>query len=104
MAGFLALPPELIGRLFDFADIRSRKTLRLVNSLLSQIGTAFVFRNVEISPTQESWDTIDNIFRRRDLADSVVKVCLDAILPKDDESGDDDKDTLPEEFWCLAVD
>ncbi|KAL4967815.1 uncharacterized protein BDV14DRAFT_197455 [Aspergillus stella-maris] len=79
MAEFLALPSELINRIFDFADTQSRKTLRLVNSLLYQIGIPFVFRTVTISPTQESWDAIGNIFDRRELADSVVKRLVDRL-------------------------
>ncbi|KAL5337261.1 hypothetical protein BJX70DRAFT_389444 [Aspergillus crustosus] len=59
---------DLVSRIFRQSDLASRKSLRGVNRLLSQIGQRDVFHTASVQPTDESCDRFESILDRPDLA------------------------------------
>ncbi|KAL2827845.1 hypothetical protein BDW59DRAFT_55159 [Aspergillus cavernicola] len=122
MLGLLALPREILHRIFSFADQKSRKELRLASGLLGEIGQTWVFQTARISPVKKNWRRFQEILDHPDLAASITKIYLDTVTPEDDnryytedneskegeegtEQGDEGEEyhdqemALPRHFW-----
>ncbi|KAL3444582.1 hypothetical protein BJX65DRAFT_170395 [Aspergillus insuetus] len=118
MPTLLALPREIINRIFYFAPRASRKQLRHASSLTGGIGRNWVFESARIAPLQSSCEKFRSILDNPEIAANVTKVYIDTVRPRDDrcyrEEKDQDEfekealnavpgeDDLPRPFWDLV--
>lgn len=77
-----SLPTEILHSIFFLADQKSQKHLRLANRRFSRLGQGILFQTVSVSPTEESYNRIEEILQRPDLASHVTKIYLNTFDPK----------------------
>ncbi|KAL4961056.1 uncharacterized protein BDV14DRAFT_204058 [Aspergillus stella-maris] len=76
MARLMSFPPEILDRLFFYADSTTRKNLRCSSHVLSAIGQRWVFDCLTVSLTDASCDRLDHIISRPVLAKCVTKLYM----------------------------
>ncbi|OJJ06492.1 hypothetical protein ASPVEDRAFT_140900 [Aspergillus versicolor CBS 583.65] len=108
MTQFLSLPIEILHRICYYADLSSRKGLRLMNRRLGDVAARWVFHTISVSPLEASCDRLQNILQRPDVASYVMKLYLVTFDLEEDgncvdtESQDCHEETeVPRRFWDL---
>ncbi|KAL4804169.1 hypothetical protein BDV18DRAFT_162577 [Aspergillus unguis] len=76
MVEFLSFPSEILHRICWYADLTSRKAVRLVNRRLAEIAQQWVFHCVAVSPRDFSCECLKNILQHPNLALYVNKLYL----------------------------
>ncbi|KAL5336351.1 hypothetical protein BJX70DRAFT_282656 [Aspergillus crustosus] len=118
MPSLLTIPPEILHRVFFYADQESRKALRLSSVLLGETGRSWIFQTTTISRVKSICARFENILDRPDIVNAVTKIYLDTIDPDDgngsvttedgdefleaSEEDEDDDSALPPRFWKLV--
>lgn len=108
MAQLLSLPIEILHRICYYADLPSRKGLRLMNRLLGDVARRWVFETISVSPLEASCNRLQNILQRPDVASYVTKLYLVTFDPDEggeyeDSRGEDyhEETEVPRRFWNL---
>ncbi|KAL3480635.1 hypothetical protein BJX99DRAFT_5453 [Aspergillus californicus] len=96
MPELTSLPVEILHSVFAHADQDSRKSLRLANRHLAEIGQQCVFQTIAVQfkfRQENHVNEIENILKRKDLVSHIAKIYVNTFDLQEDQEWMDEGDT-----------